>query len=89
MRLNRIQPVRRKPYEILAEFIEPGEELAPVKALRSDIRMMYLRTLSKRGEARALAGWDKQNTVPATTSIAARPAQRLEHGGDLCSRQLI
>jgi hypothetical protein len=89
MRLNRIQPVRRKPYEILAEFIEPGEELAPVKALWSDTSMMYLRTLSKRGEARALFGSDKQNTVPATTSIAARPAQRLEHGGELRARQLI
>ena len=38
-RLERVQPVRRKPYEILAEFIDLSEELAPVNALRSDTRM--------------------------------------------------
>jgi hypothetical protein len=36
---ERVQPVRRKPYEILAEFIDLGEELAAVNALRSDTRM--------------------------------------------------
>jgi len=37
MRFDRVKPVRRKPYEILAEDL--GEELPLVNALRSDTRM--------------------------------------------------
>jgi hypothetical protein len=39
MRPHNVLRVRRKPFEILAEFIDLGEELASMNALRSDTRM--------------------------------------------------
>jgi len=35
--------------EIMAEFINLGEQLAPMNALGSDTRMVYLRPLSEQG----------------------------------------
>jgi hypothetical protein len=73
----------------LIKFIESRPAIAPLNILGSDTRMGIPSDAFQAGETTVLVGLDKQITVPATTSIAARPAQRSEDDDGVRPGQLI
>jgi hypothetical protein len=74
MRPHSVLPVRRKPYEILAEFIDLGEELASMNALRSDTRMGGPSDAFQAGEPTGRVGSDKQTKHRPRNDIHRREA---------------